>query len=1525
MSILNPYRCTEKTKQKYLDLPVPIRKHMLPIVEERNHIDYNTLFEQFIQEPIKPIDVDSILYLLYNPYKESINKELIIKKSFNRFIINLYNKININNHNYYYIKQYLPYLLIQFYYNHYNYTFICNLLHNYKIESIIIDSIIDYIKNNNTNDNFICLLIIGRININILDRIFHLGIADGIDNGITDGTNNGITDWTNDGIDSGINQGLNSSFSNGINGSFNSNLSDGINNDINKSINKANTNIVSAGVPVEIRNVVYEIHRIMKDSKISFVGFNNMIWNVIFNNESLLFPLKDIIMSINGNSIDGLIDIERIKNTSIHGDEHKIDIIIDRLKINNHFICELKGYQNKIDSIMIHENKTYIENYMKNTTDKNGDSMSINSKMKNKKKKISDIVEEILNNRILIGTKELIKPILNDYGFIMNDLLLLLIVKTTLNIEVYLDEIYNHLIGSRSTLLAEFILSTHLNKNYIEINYNNILDFIVNSNISINNKLKILIKIINSVNIDNRYEKTLYKIIYKPLNGIKRYKELEGTHGVISEGIGEDINGVTNGLISEDIKEGTAINDGIGENQIKGQVSGEDIKNQDQEYLELMEVLTGDGFKLLIERSTYFGYYIETIYNNPRSLIYLADYSNMADSNSRIKGKVLYKQMSRLIRISLKDEILSVINEKIIDNCRKSIFNRLIELEDIEYSYKLVDESSWGIFVGLLLEKNYVNTFIIDESIENVQFISVFIKIIIECIRDGMLSELDRSFDHRIVSLVRRNTEILDNATDKGVPIRNTYGFCNKNIRSVDYLCSILIKDKASGFIREIDKKDLINMLLIIDHLNEYNKYIESIIDENKYNGTIIHIIEYLYEINNINDLLEKIMDSGIYHINILNIIDSYSDMSNDKELNKYINRHIDSKDIDNGPSSRDTGDGMVNDLSGRDIDNGPSSRDTNGRIKGDKSTNEIRKGLFKTSLFASMPYVHLLGLMKKSIEEYCNGTAYSDIFGESLRIIRNNSLDGFLLNNMNYKMDLDIDRDDDLEVLYYITETLRNRRNIEKDNLLLKSLFNVIFKYSKSHTTSSDVIDSSSDSFTDNSPSYTNANMPRDSIKSTVPIKLREVIIRNILSIIERNPPKEDPIGLLTEGMFTEVYFDVYLGVIIKNTNDGNFEEVIRLAIDIINSFRKDLTSIDNDGDDGEIDEDDGEMSDAMGDDGDASNISMSNGGAMNSDTSNSNNKANNHIVNSNTANIANTDIANNQTSQLILTNQLMFFNVFLIELSHPDDKIRLTELFGEVTNEFIRLFSEVSLINGKAANSTNSTSTNKATNSTSTNKATNSTPSNLQKTLLTRLLTVYHRQFFFEFSVNKSYRSYKRLQEYTRRYISPIIIDKELRMILRLKKDIEDDSLKISINKGSLTISKIKLEYQIEEYFILIEFNIPLSYPLELITIGEIKNIGIKKEKWKLIILNTKSVLCFSTATIAESIILWKDNIEKYFEGVDPCPICYSIIDINDKIIPNRNCCKCKNTFHNKCIIEWFKRDNRKSCPMCRSTFLG
>ena len=61
-------------------------------------------------------------------------------------------------------------------------------------------------------------------------------------------------------------------------------------------------------------------------------------------------------------------------------------------------------------------------------------------------------------------------------------------------------------------------------------------------------------------------------------------------------------------------------------------------------------------------------------------------------------------------------------------------------------------------------------------------------------------------------------------------------------------------------------------------------------------------------------------------------------------------------------------------------------------------------------------------------------------------------------------------------------------------------------------------------------------------------------------------------------------------------------------------------------------------------------------------------------------------------------------------------------------------------------------------------------------------------------------------------------------------------------------------------------------------------------------------------------------KSNLEKEFDGVEPCPICYCILHPKTFSLPALTCPTCNNKFHSTCLYTWFKSSGKSKCVICQ-----
>jgi hypothetical protein len=172
----------------------------------------------------------------------------------------------------------------------------------------------------------------------------------------------------------------------------------------------------------------------------------------------------------------------------------------------------------------------------------------------------------------------------------------------------------------------------------------------------------------------------------------------------------------------------------------------------------------------------------------------------------------------------------------------------------------------------------------------------------------------------------------------------------------------------------------------------------------------------------------------------------------------------------------------------------------------------------------------------------------------------------------------------------------------------------------------------------------------------------------------------------------------------------------------------------------------------------------------------------------------------------------------------------------------------------------------------------------------------------------------------------VRPALLTREVRMIDKAKDagrwSPDDMELKYSrlVQSGELGVVFCKDESRIES-----KIKLPLLYPLKKVEVQTLSSLGISQHKWRRWGLQVIQLLSSQDGTLIDGALLWKANMDKEFEGVEPCPICYSVLHHKTLSLPHLACPTCKNRFHTSCLGTWFKQSGKNKCPICQQPFPG
>ncbi|XP_050138704.1 E3 ubiquitin-protein ligase listerin [Malus sylvestris] len=197
----------------------------------------------------------------------------------------------------------------------------------------------------------------------------------------------------------------------------------------------------------------------------------------------------------------------------------------------------------------------------------------------------------------------------------------------------------------------------------------------------------------------------------------------------------------------------------------------------------------------------------------------------------------------------------------------------------------------------------------------------------------------------------------------------------------------------------------------------------------------------------------------------------------------------------------------------------------------------------------------------------------------------------------------------------------------------------------------------------------------------------------------------------------------------------------------------------------------------------------------------------------------------------------------------------------------------------------------------------------------LMLRILPAYVRQWFSDLRDRSTSSA---IESFTRSWCSPPLITNELSLIK--KDEIADENFSIIVSKSA---NEVVATYTKDETGLDLVIRLPSSYPLRPVDVDCRRSLGISEVKQRKWLMSMASFVRNQNGALAEAIKIWKRNFDKEFEGVEECPICYSVIHTANHSLPRLACKTCKHKFHSACLFKWFSTSHKSTCPLCQSPF--
>ncbi|XP_066476312.1 E3 ubiquitin-protein ligase listerin [Tiliqua scincoides] len=177
---------------------------------------------------------------------------------------------------------------------------------------------------------------------------------------------------------------------------------------------------------------------------------------------------------------------------------------------------------------------------------------------------------------------------------------------------------------------------------------------------------------------------------------------------------------------------------------------------------------------------------------------------------------------------------------------------------------------------------------------------------------------------------------------------------------------------------------------------------------------------------------------------------------------------------------------------------------------------------------------------------------------------------------------------------------------------------------------------------------------------------------------------------------------------------------------------------------------------------------------------------------------------------------------------------------------------------------------------------------------------------------------RVFNIVDKFTSKYVSNLLSSQEISSV-----QTSTQLFNGMMVKARSATREVIATYSVDDIFIELIIQLPQNYPLGSITVESGKRVGVAVQQWRNWMLQLSTYLTHQNGSIMEGLALWKNNVDKRFEGVEDCMICFSVIHGSNYSLPKKACRTCKKKFHSACLYKWFTSSNKSTCPLCRETF--
>ncbi|KAK5649826.1 hypothetical protein RI129_000855 [Pyrocoelia pectoralis] len=170
--------------------------------------------------------------------------------------------------------------------------------------------------------------------------------------------------------------------------------------------------------------------------------------------------------------------------------------------------------------------------------------------------------------------------------------------------------------------------------------------------------------------------------------------------------------------------------------------------------------------------------------------------------------------------------------------------------------------------------------------------------------------------------------------------------------------------------------------------------------------------------------------------------------------------------------------------------------------------------------------------------------------------------------------------------------------------------------------------------------------------------------------------------------------------------------------------------------------------------------------------------------------------------------------------------------------------------------------------------------------------------------------------VEKVTATFISPQLCSREFGEIIK-----NETKFKNMVIKVHPSVREVVAVYTVDEAQMELVITLKNNYPLTSPEVQCNRQIsGTSHRQW---LMQLKMCVLHQNGRIWDALSLWNNNLDKKFDGVEECYICFAVLHQGTYQLPKLSCHTCKKKFHSACLYKWFSTSNKSTCPICRNLF--